>query len=620
MSIWSIEIKQTEQLYESFKGQFPELEKELGQLIMTDDPNVILLYSRRCLEVIITDLCECELKRPRKTEPLKGIIDKLHKEEKVPSHIITSMHGLNDLSTYGAHPKDFDPEQVKPGLVNLGIIIKWYLKYKDFKSSGKPEQVVLKTEIKEQAVSLPSKSIIVLPFENISSDPEQEYFSDGLTEEIITDLSHIHDLLVISRSSAMTFKGTKSTIKEITDKVNVRYVLEGSVRKAANNLRITAQLIDGLTDSHIWAEKFNGTIDDIFDIQEKVSRSIAKSLQFKLGDEENRSISQRPIMDVHAYEYYLKAKKGIDSFTEKGMEQALEYLQKGLEISGANALLYFGIGYVYFMYINLEFKDKEECIIRAEQYAKKIFDLDPDSFYGHKLLGIINIRRSNLQQGVIQLKKTLSVDPNDYDALAWLACAYCNSGKQFAAVPLADRITNIDPFNYSGLFFYSWIDLLNGHFKDSLVKGHQFYKFGPDLPNSKLMYTIILAYNNHLEDACSICDENLAKNPGNIFALIGQCFKYALKGEKEMTIQAMSNGVKDKARCDLWDSWIIAICDALIGEKDEAITSLEYSVNLGAVNYPFYAEIDPFLKSIRDEVRFKKLMGRTKFAWENFEV
>jgi eukaryotic-like serine/threonine-protein kinase len=133
MTIWSSEIRELEKLYETLKGQLPDLEKELGQLIRTEDANVILLYSRRCLEVIINDLCECELKRPRKTEPLKGIIDKLHKEGKVPSHIITSMHGLNELSTYGAHPKDFDPEQVKPVLVNLDIIIKWYLKYKGSK-------------------------------------------------------------------------------------------------------------------------------------------------------------------------------------------------------------------------------------------------------------------------------------------------------------------------------------------------------------------------------------------------------------------------------------------------------------------------------------------------------
>src|SRR5512136_262077 len=152
MAIWTAEIKELEKLYESVKGLFPELEKELGHLIKTEDENVIMLYSRRCLEVIISDLCECELKRPRKTEPLQGIIDKLHKEEKVPSHIIASMHGLNELSTYGTHPKDFDPAQVKPVLNNLDIILKWYVKYKDFKITGKEE---VKSKSKPLTISPP---------------------------------------------------------------------------------------------------------------------------------------------------------------------------------------------------------------------------------------------------------------------------------------------------------------------------------------------------------------------------------------------------------------------------------------------------------------------------------
>lgn len=131
MAIWTAEIKDIENLHESFEGQLPHLEKELARLIKTEDPNVILLYSRRCLEVIITDLCECELKRSRKTEPLKGIIDKLNREEKVPSHIIVSMESLNSLSTFGTHPKEYDPEQVRPVLINLFTICKWYLKFKN---------------------------------------------------------------------------------------------------------------------------------------------------------------------------------------------------------------------------------------------------------------------------------------------------------------------------------------------------------------------------------------------------------------------------------------------------------------------------------------------------------
>ena len=139
MIIWAAELKEVEKLYESLVGQLPDLEKELSQLVKTDDPNVVMLYSRRCLEVIITDLCENELKRPRKAEPLKGIIDKLNSEEKVPSHIVASMHSLNSLATFGTHPKDFDPEQVKPVLNNLAVIIRWYLKYKDFKIISKDE-------------------------------------------------------------------------------------------------------------------------------------------------------------------------------------------------------------------------------------------------------------------------------------------------------------------------------------------------------------------------------------------------------------------------------------------------------------------------------------------------
>jgi TolB-like protein/Tfp pilus assembly protein PilF len=141
MPIWSAEIKEIESLSSSVKGRFPDLEKELERLLKADDENMILLYSRRCLEVIITELCESELKRPRKTEPLKGIIDKLHHEGKVPPHIISSMNGLNDLSTFGAHPKDFDPEQVKPVLNNLAIIIKWYLKFNEEKERSSKFQV-----------------------------------------------------------------------------------------------------------------------------------------------------------------------------------------------------------------------------------------------------------------------------------------------------------------------------------------------------------------------------------------------------------------------------------------------------------------------------------------------
>jgi len=164
------------------------------------------------------------------------------------------------------------------------------------------------------------------------------------------------------------------------------------------------------------------------------------------------------------------------------------------------------------------------------------------------------------------------------------------------------------------------MSMLNRKFSDSLKKSYEVYKMAPNAPNVKIAHALALAYNDKMEECYSVCDENLKNNPESIFALMGQCLKYALQGEREKTIKAMSGGVKDKTRTDLWDASCIAACEALIGEKDEAITSLEYSVNLGALNYPFYFEIDPFLENIRGEERFKKLIERVKLAWENFEV
>lgn len=135
MTIWSAEIKELEKLKNSFKGSYSRLIKELERLLKTDDENVALVYARRCLEIIITDLSERELKRSRGTEPLKGIIDKLNKEERVPENIIVSMQNLNSLSTFGAHPKDFDPRQVKPVVLDLTTILEWYLKYTESQES-----------------------------------------------------------------------------------------------------------------------------------------------------------------------------------------------------------------------------------------------------------------------------------------------------------------------------------------------------------------------------------------------------------------------------------------------------------------------------------------------------
>ena len=273
--------------------------------------------------------------------------------------------------------------------IPLVIFLPWYInRKKPLVKTNESGDIELNT--KSDKPHIQDKSIIVLPFENISPDPDQEYFSDGLTEEIITDLSYIHDLLVISRSSAMTFKGSKKTLKEITNTVNVRYALEGSVRKEDNKVRVVAQLIDGTNDSHIWADKYNGTLENIFDIQEKVSRSIADALKIKLNAQEKKKINRRPIDNAFAYDCYKRAYPEISSMSQEKIDYGLNLLQKGLEVTGANAVIYAGIAGAYLQLINIG-RNAEENFKKFEEFTHKALELDPELPEVHFALGGLKV-------------------------------------------------------------------------------------------------------------------------------------------------------------------------------------------------------------------------------------
>ena len=621
MSIWTAEIKEIEKLYESFKGQIPDVEKELGQLIKSEDANVILLYARRCLEVIITNLCVCELKRPRKTEPLKGIIDKLYKEEKVPSHIISSMHGLNELSTYGAHPKEFDPQQVKPVLNNLDIIIKWYLKYKNLQVAFKLKPEEEKREIKQPVVSSVEKSIIVLPFENISPDPDQEYFSDGLTEEIITDLSHITDLLVISRSSAMTFKGTKKTIPEIAKAVNVRYILEGSVRKAGNNLRITAQLIDALSDIHLWAEKYSGTLDNVFDIQEQVSQAIVYALKLKLNSQEKERITIKPTRNVQVHECYLKAKYEIYIWTKESLDRAVHILQTGLENFGEDALLYATLGEAKYLYYDIGAETGKNILNEVKEYAEKALSLEPDIAQGYKLYSLLEMGRGSLIEGYKYMIKAYNADSNDSGIIMHTAgfCMYL--GKPSLAEPFYKKLLDIDPLSAMNYMFMGLGQYFKGYFEKAIEHTQKSLKIDPDFVYSIFWHPVFLAANNQKHEALELIGQIIKEDRmSEVFKELILFIKYVLVGKKTMALNTLSDETKRYTWNDPLFSGLMPGYFSLINEKDKALDYLKHAINRGFINYPFFSMIDPFLENIRGEERFKKLMERVKTEWEKFEV
>ena len=464
------------------------------------------------------------------------------------------------------------------------------------------------------------KSIVVLPFDDMSPNKDNEYFSDGLTEEIITDLSHIHDLRVISRNSAMMLKGTRKETKNIARELNVQYVLEGSVRKAGDNLRITAQLINALTDDHLWAEKYSGTLDDIFDIQEKVSRSIVDALKLKLNPEESRKIAERPIDNVQAYELHLRARYDMLLFTEEAIGRALQLIKNGLEIIGENEIFYADLGLVYLLYYEFISKEDRSFFDKADDCVKKVFALNPESSHGHCLKGNLYLRRGNIQEAAKEFRRALAIDPFEPNSLCRLGWVYALSGKGFTARSLFCMLLEIDPLTPLNHMILGALELVEGKFNTGLkhiVRAHELER---ENPLFRYWYAKGLAYDHRYEEAYRLFNLIEKDTNASLFAKLGTFFKYALQGKKEEALQSATDDLKSVVKEDEFYPIWMAESYALIEEKEEAIDWLEHGISYGFIHYPWLSENDPFLNNIRGEERFKKLMERVKYEWEHFEV
>ena len=499
------------------------------------------------------------------------------------------------------------------------ILLPWYI------NRRKPEAISDELEAKEpnsksDKHATSEKTIIVLPFENMSSDPDQEYFSDGITEEIITDLSHIHDLKVISRSSAMTFKGKSCTIKEIAEKVNVQYVLEGSVRKAGTSLRITAQLIDGLSDMHLWADKYSGTLDDIFDIQEKVSKSIVDALKIKLSSDEEAIIGKQKINDATAYEQYLLARHEIWRSTKESLSRAIQLLNSSIDSIGRNEYLLAALGYVYFQYVNLGIYPDDKYLDMAEELINEALTLNPELSKAYSIKSMIHETRGELIDSFEAIKQALKFDPADSEALMMMAFMYALVGRPEEGKPYARLAIESDPLNPIVYFGEWWVYQSDGKFDKSLETCSKMYNLDKDNPVSVFAYANALAYNNNVKEATKLFDSMQVSHPDLPHTLLGKAIRHAINNEKQEALKSITEQVGKAAEMDHIFAWFLAGVNSLIGEKEKAIDYLERATRDVFIDYPFFALHDPFLENIRKEERFMNLMEEVKAKWENFEV
>jgi serine/threonine protein kinase len=459
------------------------------------------------------------------------------------------------------------------------------------------------------------KSIVVLPFKNISPDPENEYFSDGLTEEIISDLSNVEAIRVISRTSAMRLKGTAKDIKSIGRDLNVQFVLEGSVRKAGNNIRISAQLIEVTKETHLWSEKYNGTLDDIFDIQEKVSRSIVDALRIKLSIEEKNKIESHPIGDPRAYDFYFQARQEILKMTNAGLEKALKLIDHSTKIVGENVPLISARGYIHWMYFNSGIDSDEIHLDETERCAKRIFQIEPHSIHGYRLVGLSQVHRKNVREGIRNFEKVLQIEKNDPDSLIYASMLLAITGKTSEARIYGEKILKIDPLTAYSYVTKAQAPYYEGKFDEAEHISRKALELDPANSVFKAWYFLVIAAFWEKSKVLQYYEESIKNLESSFFTNLAFFLACALKGDKESAKKALREEFITAARNDMQYSVFVADIFALLDQKEEAIGWLENAVERGFINYPFLTKIDPFLLNLHNEGRFQQLMIRVEKDW-----
>ena len=307
-------------------------------------------------------------------------------------------------------------------------------------------------------------SIAILPFENMSGDPEQEYFSDGLTEDLITDLSKISALFVIARNSTFVYKGQAVDIQEIGEELGVAYILEGSVRKANETVRITAQLINATTGGHVWAERYDRNLEDVFAVQDEVVEKIVAALALTLTEDEQAYLAQDATGNLEAYDF---AKRGwwyYHQLTRESNDRARQLFEMALERDPAYADAYAGLGLTHYEEWAQQWSQDPQTLERAFDLATEAINLDDSRAAAHTLLSHVYVRRGEFDQAIVEQERAIALDPNNANTYKDLAETLIFAGRPEDAIEHIEKAMILNPhypatypftlgFAYTGLGF-----------------------------------------------------------------------------------------------------------------------------------------------------------------------
>ncbi len=340
-------------------------------------------------------------------------------------------------------------EQVHDHIKNKSDFQLQSLGKKELKNVGEPVEVfrmAFPWEKQETADSgLDKRRVAVLPFTNLSSDPEEGYFADGMTEELITSISGVRQLTVIARTSVMGYKGSTKKVKEIGRELDVGTMLEGSVRKAGNRVRITAQLIDTATEGHIWAQNYDRQLEDVFAIQSEIAEKVAGELKIRLVEDEKRVIERRPTENTEAYTFYLRARELLGEMTDASVHQAIGILERVTALDPSFAKAHALLALCQTELVTLFLDSYERAMPKAEISVNRALHLDPELAEAHATLARIMFQEDDVLGCESEAKRAIELNPSLADAYFSLSSVYLLRGQRDEGLKAAQSCYGIDP-------------------------------------------------------------------------------------------------------------------------------------------------------------------------------
>jgi eukaryotic-like serine/threonine-protein kinase len=427
-------------------------------------------------------------------------------------------------------------------------------------------------------------SIAVLPFTNLSPDADNAYFADGLTEEVITTLSKVRTLRVISRTTMMQYRGRSDALHDVARALHVSHVLEGSVRKAGDRIRVTASLVAADSDASLWAERFDGTLADVFDMQDQVAAAVVDALALILTPQESARLAERPVENVAAYDRYLRARHELNRMTSTSIEQAFVHLEEAIALAPDNPFLLRGMGVACWSAVNAGLAtDRTGLLDRARGYAAAIEKVAPESPFSAEIRGMVAMAERRLVDAFRDFGAAWEAMPEDIDIAVWYGLILSMAGRSDVARAVCQHIAARAPDHPVAWGIASLSCYYEGGFDDAL----DYVRRAPDTAPQSFVFLwaglVHLAAGRRAR-AVEELDRTLGL-PDDPLTAIGQFLAFAARGEAVAARAVLSPGTVDVLWADFQYSEFVAQGFAMLGDIAEAARWLDHAVDSGIGMY-----------------------------------